>query len=261
MMTYRNTMKAALRDGQVVYGSWLALGSPAAAEIMAHAGHDFLMIDGEHSAVGLETVQAMACAMKGTRCTPLMRVSSNDPSKIKQALDVGLQGVIVPMVNSAAEASAAVSACLYPLQGIRGIASSRASLWGADLEGYAKAANQETCVIVQIEHPDAVDRVDEILAVPGIDVAYIGVADLASFMGFAGQVGELDPRVDQAIDHVVDAARRAGVALGIHCLTAASAHRRIRQGFRYLVVGGDARYLGGGARNMLRELKAMAAEA
>lgn len=253
-----NRMKRALQAGHIVYGSWLATCSPIAAEIMAHAGHDFLMIDGEHSPVSYETVLAMAQAMSATPCTPLMRVSSNDPSKIKQALDVGIQGVIVPMVNSAEEARAAVAACRYPREGTRGFASSRASLWGATMQNYVRTANEDTCVILQVEHPDAVENVDEILAVPGIDVAYVGVADLASFMGFTGQIGELDASVDAAIDRVVSAAGKAGVPLGIHCLSPEAAARRIRQGFRFMAIGGDARYIGGTARQQLQETKRLA---
>src|SRR5450756_2449578 len=131
-----NLTKEALKAGKVVYGSWLAMGSPIAAEIMAHAGHDFLMIDGEHSPVGEETVLAMVHAMSATPCTPMMRVSSNDPAKIKRALDLGIQGVIVPMVNNAEDAAAAVAACRYPPKGTRGFASARASLWGARMQEY-----------------------------------------------------------------------------------------------------------------------------
>lgn len=253
-----NRMKRALQAGRVVYGSWLTTCSPLIAEIMAHSGHDFLMIDGEHSPVSYETVLAMAQAISATPCTPLMRVSSNDPVKIKQALDVGMQGVIVPMVNSAEEARAAVSSCLYPGEGTRGFASSRASLWGGTMQDYVRTANEDTTIILQIEHPDAVENVTKILAVPGIDVAYVGVADLASFMGFTGQIGELDASVDAAIDRVVTAATEANVPLGIHCLTPEAAARRIRQGFRFVALGGDARYIGGTARQQLQETKRLA---
>ncbi len=253
-----NRIKKILRDGGVVYGSWLAMCSPIAAEIMAHAGHDFLMIDGEHSAAGHETVLAMAQAMSATPCTPLMRVADNDAVRIKQALDLGIQGVIVPMVNDAGAARAAVAACRYPPAGIRGFASARASLWGARIQEYARSANEDTCAILEIEHPDSVANVEEILAVPGIDVAYVGVADLASFMGFTGQIGELDPSVDAAIERIVVAARRAGVPLGIHCLNAESAARRIRQGFRFVAIGGDARYVGAMARQQLADVRRLA---
>lgn len=248
-------IKQALAAGRPVFGSWLALCSPLASEIMAHAGHDFLMVDGEHSAVGNETALAMAQAMGGTPCVPLMRVASNDPVRIKQALDLGMQGVIVPMVNSAAEAHQAVAACRYPPEGIRGFASSRASLWGGRMQEYVRSANADTCVIIEIEHPQAVERAEEILAVPGVDVAYVGVADLASFMGFTGQIGELDPKVDAAIAHVVEVAGRLGVALGIHCLTAEAAAARVRQGFGFVAVGGDARYVSAMARDNLAELR------
>lgn len=250
-----STIKQALAAGKPVFGSWLALCSPLASEIMAHAGHDFLMIDGEHSAASHETALAMAQAMGGTSCVPLMRVASNDTVRIKQALDLGMQGVIIPMVNSADEARQAVAACKYPPEGVRGFASSRASLWGATMQEYVLRANSDTCVIVEIEHPDAVDRADEILAVEGVDVAYVGVADLASFMGFTGQIGELDPKVDAAIAHVAEVAQRRRVALGIHCLTAAAAAARIQQGFRFVAVGGDARYVSTLARQTLGELR------
>jgi 4-hydroxy-2-oxoheptanedioate aldolase len=120
---------------------------------------------------------------------------------------------------------------------------------------YVRSANEDTCVILQVEHPAAVENIDEILAVPGIDVAYVGVADLASFMGFTGQIGELDASVDAAIDCVVSAAGKARVPLGIHCLSPEAAARRIRQGFRFMAIGGDARYIGGTARQQLQETK------
>ena len=250
-----NSLKKALNEGRVVYGSWLAMCSPIAAEIMAHAGHDFLMIDGEHSAVTNETAQAMIQAMKSTNCTPLMRVASNDPVRIKQALDIGAQGLIIPMVNSRDEAIDAIRAFYYPLEGIRGIASSRANLWGAEMQEYVKAANEQVCTILQIEHPDAVSSVDEILSVKGIDVAYIGVADLASFMGFRGQMKELDKKVEEAIERVVISAKKNDVALGIHCITPEAAAHRVKQGFRFVAIGGDARYISTTARAELNELK------
>lgn len=229
--------------------------SPIAAEIMAHAGHDFLMIDTEHSPAGPETVLAMVQAMSSTNCTPIARVSSNDASKVKQMLDVGLQGVVVPMVNSEDEAKAAVAACRYPPEGTRGFAASRASLWGARLADYAKHANAEVCCVIQIEHPDAVDRVEKILAVNGVDVAYVGVADLAAFLGFAGQMSGLDKEIEEAISRVARAAERAGVPAGIHCLSPEDAAMRIAQGFRYVAIGGDARYVGGTARDRLAQIK------
>ncbi len=256
-MLKQNKLKAALKQGKIVYGSWLNLSSPSVAEIMAQAGHDFLMIDGEHTAVSNETAQAMMQAMAGTDCTPVMRVAWNDPVRIKQALDIGAQGLVIPVVNTRAEAIAAVQACRYPPAGIRGLAGSRPSNWGAEMADYVKVANDEICVILQIEHPDAVANVEEIVSVEGIDVAYIGVADLASFMGFGGQMSNLDPSVDEAIAKVVAAAKRANVPLGIHCLTAEDAAQRALQGFTYVAVGGDGRYVAHTARETLRELKTL----
>lgn len=255
-----NKLKVALKEGKTVYGSWLSLSSPSAAEIMAEAGHDFLLIDGEHSAATNETIQVMLMALKGSDCTPVVRVAWNDPVRIKQALDLGAPAILIPMVNSGEEALAAVRACRYPPAGIRGVAGARASHWGGELKDYLRNANDNTVIILQVEHPDAVENVDDIVGVDGIDVCYVGMADLAGFLGVAPDEADGNPVVEKALERVVVAAQKAGVPLGIHCGPADSAAMRAKQGFTFVAVGGDSRYVRAGARDTLKDLKRRVAE-
>ncbi len=203
-----------MRAGTPVCGYWTELFSPTATEIMSAAGYDCTMIDLEHGAADLGDAVAVMRALRGSACTPLVRVPANDPTWIKRVLDAGAQGVMVPVVNSAAEAEAAVAACHYPPRGFRGMAAPivRAARYGDDWQGYVRDIAGSLLVICQVETGTAVENVAEITAVDGLDMIFVGPFDLS---GSLGHLGEPDhPDVRAAIARVEEAAKAAGCLLG-----------------------------------------------
>ena len=157
-----NQVKAKLSRGEVTVGHWLSFPSPSVAELMASFGMDWLVIDTEHGPAEYETVEDMIRAMRGTPVVPLVRVGGNDPVLIKKALDRGAYGVVVPLVNSPEEARAAVMACRYPPEGIRGVAGTRETRYGMDLRPYFESWNQDVLLVVQIETRQALERVEAV---------------------------------------------------------------------------------------------------
>lgn len=244
--------KEKLAAGQVSVGSWLRLGSPAAAEVMARMGYDWLIIEGEHCAADMGTVQAILQAMNGTDTIPMLRVPWNEPVIVKTALDVGVKGIMFPMVNSRQEAEAAVRACKYPPAGIRGLGPGRASLYGLNSAAYLRDANDDQLIFIIIEHDQAVRNIDEILTVPGIDGAFFGFQDYAASIGLTGQANH--PRVHEARKAVLEAARRAGVAAGYAPGNVDQARQLVAEGFRLIGISSDAGYIGEGSRAALAAL-------
>ncbi len=167
-------LKERLKAGAVAYGAWLSIADPVVAEIMAGAGLDYVMIDTEHAPWSLERLQTALMAFRGVETVPIVRVPWNDQVHVKQALDVGAEGILAPMVRTTAEASALVAACRYPPDGIRGFGPRRASDYGRDIEGYMALANRSTIVIPQIEDVRTVDEIEAILDLPGVDALCIG---------------------------------------------------------------------------------------
>src|SRR4051812_39376690 len=178
-----NAVKRKLRAGQPSVGTWLSLGSITAGRFMARAGFDWLTVDIEHTLVGMETATHLFGAIADAGCVPLARVPSGRHDHIKRVLDNGAMGVVVPMVNSRAEAEAAVSACLYPPRGTRSVGGSVHALnFQATAADYFAKVDDELLVVIQCEHIDAVNRADEIFSVPGIDAIFVGPNDLAASM-------------------------------------------------------------------------------
>jgi 2-keto-3-deoxy-L-rhamnonate aldolase RhmA len=255
----RNPVKERLTQGEPTIGYWLSLAAPAAAEVLAASGIDWLMIDTEHSPAGGETVEHMLRAMKGTPVVPLVRVAANDPALIKQALDRGALGVLVPLVGSAEQARAAVAASRYPPAGIRGVAGTRASGYGADLPRYFEEWNRQVLVAVQIETVAALEQVEAIAAVPGLDVLFIGPNDLSAGLGCFRRFDHPDFR--GAVRRILEAARRAGIAAGYMTAGPAEALARIAEGFHFVALGSDARLLGAAAAAQCAEVRrALAAQ-
>ncbi|MDR5684403.1 MAG: aldolase/citrate lyase family protein [Armatimonadota bacterium] len=256
--TLDNRVKKRLREGEVVIGYWLTLPAPSVAEILAGLPVDWLLVDLEHGPVGWETLEDMLRAMAGTPVVPMVRVPAGDPAVLKRALDRGPLGVVVPLVDSAEEAQRVVAACKYPPEGIRGVAGSRASRYGATLPEYFAAWNREVLVVCQVETVRAVEQVEEIAAVPGVDVLFVGPNDLSAnlnrwrdleFQGFR-----------DAVDRVLEAARRHGKAAGVMCTGPEDALRRIAQGFRFVALSSDARLLAGAATAALEAVRRVPAD-
>jgi 4-hydroxy-2-oxoheptanedioate aldolase len=210
-----NPVKAALLRGDMQFGAFLDLASPAAAEIAGGAGFDWCLIDAEHGPGGKAATAAQLVALAAAGCPALIRVPVNEPWVLKQVLDLGAQTVLVPMVDTGAEAATAARATRYPPTGTRGLAAGivRASGYGAQAD-YAQTANDQICLMVQAESRAAVDNIDAIAATDGVDCVFVGPSDLAADMGYLGTSA---PEVDQAIAHVIGRTLHAGKAAGIFC--------------------------------------------
>lgn len=236
-----SALKERLAEGQATIGSWISFYDPAVAEIMANLGFDWVIIDSEHAPMSLELMENMLMAFNGTDTVPLIRVAWNDQVLIKQTLDIGPAGVLIPLVNTAEQARQAVAACKYPPQGVRGVSPRRASGYFADFTDYLARANEETIVAIQIEHIQAVDNIDEILDVAGIDIAFVGPADLTASLGLLPQFTH--PKVQEAIHKVLSPCLERGVAFGIHTNGPADARLWASRGAQFVAMGMDIIFL------------------
>lgn len=240
-----------LRRGDPLIGTIVAIGSTDAVEVLAASGFDWLFIDAEHSPLSPATVQQMVLAARDVPC--VVRLPANDEVFLKQALDAGAAGIIVPLVNSAAEAASVVRRAKYPPQGMRGVGTSRALGYGYGIADYVARANRETVVIVQAEHIEAVQAIDDIVAVPGLDGIFVGPFDLSASMGKPGLVN--DPDVVAAIDKVAAAARRAGLPLGYFGVSPETVGPWMARGFSFVACGVDLMMLGMKARETVAALR------
>jgi 2-keto-3-deoxy-L-rhamnonate aldolase RhmA len=244
------TLKAKLKAGKAVLGAWLSLNDPCAAEILARVGFDFLLIDTEHGAWDLVTLQTTLMGFNGTDTTPIVRVPWNDHVRIKQALDMGVEGIMAPMVRNVAECRELVRACRYPPVGGRGFGPRRASNYYRNLSDYVALANEAIFVMPQIEDIATLDQLDEYLAVPGIDAVAIGPNDLSGTTGLFRQ--HAHPTNKGAVDRIIARAKAAGVpvCLGINTKPAEQAEL-IERGVTILLATSDVELMAGGARAVL----------
>jgi 2-keto-3-deoxy-L-rhamnonate aldolase RhmA len=248
-----NRLKDRLASGQVCLGATITMSSPIVAEILSHVeGLDWLWFEMEHSSLSEQDVLTMLQTTNGSNVSTVVRVPWNDKTMIKRALDLGPDGIIIPLVNSRAEAEAAVRAIKYPPWGERGAGLARAQAYGLHMADYLKTANQEVTSIMMIEHIDAVNDIDEILSVKGVDSVMVGALDLSGSMGLLGQTD--DERVEAAVQKVLTASQQAGVPCGIITVSPEQANQRIRQGFTNLIVGIDVLFLHGAVRSCLAEV-------
>ena len=237
-----NAFKQALADKRPQIGLWLGLANGYSAELLAGAGFHWLLIDGEHAPNDVRSVLGQLQAIAPYPSHPVVRPPFNDPVIIKQLLDTGAQTLLVPMVQNAAEAQQAVRACRYPPHGIRGVGSAlaRASRWNREPD-YLVRANDQICLLVQIETREAVDNLAAILAVEGVDGVFIGPADLSADMGFAGNPSH--PEVQAVISRCITAIRAAGKAPGILMANEQLAQRYLELGALFVAVGVDTTLL------------------
>ncbi|MCU0591798.1 MAG: aldolase/citrate lyase family protein [Desulfobacterales bacterium] len=232
--------KTRLTRGDVFVGTFICLPSPESAELFAELGYDWLIIDTEHGPYDVLTAQRMLQAV-GRRCPCVVRVPSNEEVWIKKALDIGAAGVLVPLVNSPEIADRVQRACRYAPEGTRGMGGARAHRYGAGFQDYVACANREIAAIVQAEHIEAVNHIEAIAAVPGIDAIFVGPYDLSASMGKPGRIQ--DSEVQAAIRKVRDATLKAGLKLGIYCSDPESARSCIRQGYTLIGMSTDLNYL------------------
>ncbi|WP_336345930.1 HpcH/HpaI aldolase family protein [Halalkalicoccus ordinarius] len=236
-------MQRALEDETYPMGTWLSIGHPAVAEVSASSDVDFVLIDTEHTTISLETVENMTRAVDASESPTdtIVRVPWNDPVRLKRVLDIGVDGVMVPMIDSAAEARELVDAIRYPPEGSRGIASGRATEYGDQFTEYVENANGSFTTIAQIESREGLQNVEEIAAVEGINALFVGPADLSGALGVFGE--EEPPELADAMDRVIEAAATADVAVGTLTVDVADVEDRIDRGFDFLIVGKDTTYL------------------
>ncbi len=248
-----NRLKRDLKAGKVCIGATITMNNPVVAEIMSHIGLDWLWFETEHSALSEENVLSMLQATNGADVSTMVRVPWNDKTLIKRYLDAGPDGIIVPLVNTRAEAEQAVRAMKYPPLGERGAGLSRAQAYGLHMSEYMATANDEVMLTLMIEHVQAVNNIDEILSVPGIDSVMVGALDLSGSMGLLGQTG--DPRVEEAIQKVLAASKRNNVPCGIITVSPEQANQRIDQGFTHMIIGIDVLYMVGAISGALGQVR------
>lgn len=229
-------------SGHPFVGMWVCSGSPLLAEVAAGSGLDWLLIDMEHSANTLESVQLQLQAVAAYPTVPLVRVPSNDAVAIKRILDIGAQDLIVPMVSSADEARAAVAATRYPPEGVRGVGSAlaRSARWNR-VDGYLQEAAQYISLTVQIETVAGVDAAAEIAAIDGVDAVFVGPSDLAASMGLLGK--QTHPDVVTAVERVFAAVKAAGKPVGVNAFDPAAADAYLEAGADFVAVGADVALL------------------
>ncbi len=252
-----NKVKQQWREGQPSVGTWLSLGNPLAAEILAHVGFDWLTVDMEHNAIDLELTQALFQAIATTDTVPFVRVPWNDPQIIKRVLDIGAYGVVIPNVKDRQKAEQAAGASRYPPEGIRGVGTLRGRLYGGP--DYTDRANEEIAVIAMIEDIGAVDRADEIMTAPGIDAVFIGPNDLAASMGVPLGLDNPHPDHRAAVARVLETGKRLGLPVGIHCGTVEAVNERIAEGFLWLALSTDAGLLSEAVNQAFQGLETAAA--
>ena len=236
-----NTFKRAILAGQHQLGLWVSLVSPYSCEVVAGSGFDWLLLDGEHSPNDVDTVLAQLQAAAPYPVSPIVRPAWNDKVLIKRYLDVGAMTFLVPYVQNAAEAAAAVAAVRYPTRGVRGVAGvTRASRFGR-IAHYAKRAEEELCVLVQVETREGLDNLEAIARTDGVDGVFIGPADLAAGLGHLGDQGHAE--VQAAIEGAIKRIRACGKAAGILTPDEKLARRYIELGSLFTAVGLDVMLL------------------
>ena len=237
-VAFENRVKRMLKDGEKTAGAWLQIASPFTAEIMSQAGFDWLMIDMEHGPGDILNLITQLQAMRGSETAALVRAPWNDFVTIKRILDTGVHGLLVPYVNTREEAEAAVRACRYPPQGIRGVAGSpRAQGYGQNVREYLASANDEILVITAVETPAAVANLDSILAVDGVDGVFIGPMDLATNMGYLGDPAQRE--VQEAIAEIENKVLETGKILATISGSWEQAQRLYDRGYQMVMLMAD----------------------
>ena len=247
-MNWKDIRKRTL-NGEVLSGTWIVLGSSLAAEVAGRVGFDWLLLDLEHGMADFESLLAQLQAVEATPAAPIVRVAWNEAPLVKRVLDLGPLGVMLPYINNAEEAERAVRSVRYPPQGIRGLTPlNRPTNFGLDYAEYFKTANDQLLTVIQIESQQGIDSAQEIAAVDGVDVLFVGPMDLSLNMGIPGQFDH--PRFRAALKAVADACRASGKAAGILCLGPDQLERTIEDGFSFVALGSDGGQLAVGMKQL-----------
>jgi 4-hydroxy-2-oxoheptanedioate aldolase len=249
-----NRLRTLWKADRPVINSWLAIPDAFSAEVMAHQGWDSLTIDMQHGLIDYTAMVSMLQAISSTPVVPVVRVPWLEPGIIMKSLDAGAYGVICPMVNSREDAQKLVAYTHYAPQGTRSFGPVRAALYGG--ADYAQHANQTIVAFAMIETAQALDNLDAILSVEGLDAIYIGPSDLSLALGCKPVFDDPEPKAVQAIEHILDRAKAHGVVAGIHNGLPEVALARAAKGFRFVTVGSDARLLAAGSQQLLAAMRA-----
>lgn len=251
----KKSLRDKLHTKTLTVGSWITLGHPAIAEIMARAGFDWLVVDLEHSIISIDTAGDLIRIIDLCGVAPLVRLTSNDPNQIKRVMDAGAHGIVVPMVNTPADAIKAVAATRYAPRGIRGVGLARAQGYGANFKEYLQWQSDGPVVIVQIEHKDAVNHLDEILAVPGVDGFIIGPYDLSSSMGIPGQFENAE--FVSTMKRIRETGQKLSSPAGLHIVEPdlLQVEQSVREGYTFIAYSVDIRMLDVSVRQGISKLK------
>jgi 2-keto-3-deoxy-L-rhamnonate aldolase RhmA len=252
-----SSFRTRLRSGERLIAPLVTLNSPATAELLAAVGFDWLFIDAEHSPLDTAQMQALMQAAGTTPC--VVRLSASDEMHVKRALDIGAAGIIAPQVNSVEHAERIVQAAKYAPVGQRGLGVARAHRYGLNIREYMQSANDDTAVIVQAEHRDALAQIEQIVRVAGIDGVLIGPYDLSASLGRPGSVDH--PEVREAIARVRRACQSANLPIGIFGLTADAVKPYIEDGFTMIVAGVDTVLLANASSTLLAAVRAIVQQA
>ncbi len=249
------SLKNKLKNNELTIGSWIMMGTPMSVEVMALAGFEWLVVDIEHTSIDLQTTENLIRTIQANNIKALVRVSKNEEVVIKKALDMGADGIIVPMVCSKEDAIWAVNYAKYPPIGKRGVGLYRASGYGTKFEEYKKWVDKELVIIAQIEHIDAVNNIDEILQVEEIDGTIIGPYDLSGSMGYPGEFERGD--VKKAVQKVLDKCKEHNIPSGFHVVDTnpAKLQEKINQGCTFLAYGIDYFFMRDGAVSGMDKIK------
>lgn len=251
-----NLLREILRRGKAVFGTFVSIPDPAIIEAIGYAGYDFVIIDMEHSPIDFGELRHLLAAADGVGLVPLVRVGTHQANPILRVLDSGAFGVVAPHVRNDTDAQALVRACRYPPQGIRGISGgSRAAGYGAaDFLEHVEQSNREVLTIALIEDPEGVDAIEDIVAVPGLDIIWPGAGDLSAGLGLPGQPQH--PRVQAKVEQVAEAVRdRRDLVLGYHIMDPAQLERCEELGARFIVLSQDSRVLFHAYRNAVTQMR------
>ena len=251
----QNPVKRKLAAGQPSFGTWLSLGSVSAARFMARIGFDWLTVDLEHSPTDWETAAVMFGAIADAGCVPLARVPCGDHDHIKRVLDNGGMGIVAPMVNTVEQARAIVAATKYPPVGNRSVGGSLHALnFGASAGDYFAHANDEILVILQTEHPMAVEQAEEIYALPGVDAIFVGPNDLKANMRKSDGSEASQEEFKNIMQRILQAGQKVGTPVGLHVQTPEDALERAGGGWQFIAIGSELRLMMASAQEIVQKL-------
>ncbi len=240
----KNPVKAALRAGQPQVGTWLSFGDVFATRLMARIGFPWLTVDMEHSPIDWSQAGLLFGAISDAGCTPLARVPRGDHDLIKRVLDAGAHGIVVPMVNTVEEAKIAIAAAKYPPQGNRSVGGGMHSLnFDATAGDYYKHANDEILVVLQTESPEGVENAEAIYSLPGVDAIFVGPNDLTFQMRGPDGIDPSPAQLEEMLQRILAAGKKCGTPVGLHVQTIEQVQKRIAEGWQFIAIGSELRFM------------------